>query len=392
MRKGSTRSDDYPLPKKIIRWKEFRWSTLRGMFENRMREELSREVEALPGFDEFHPAFLRVCDEDSLTSILVKSHQSIVLEGLRQASDSLLEQRVEMVKGGQGYMVHKRRSQKPFKPDWAGICSVSNDSTRPRNILPGETKISSSWKSSDIPSCLKGDGNVRPEQMHKLWPLRQILAYCLDFFARYGYIITDKELFVLRVRPVHETLPSGIDSVIALREAMEESALIEYASIPWDNERSDRGITMNLALWMLHILAANNGDLESTEYAPLAEERVKCATEKRSIPPLISSFEEIGPSSQEENDSIHYSNTSSFIDPGTPISSNRRENWTTGSLASTECSDSADIRPHRRPSGQGPLLMEPALSAASRARNTNRNTHDTQEGLEEHLYKRLRRR
>jgi hypothetical protein len=87
---------------------------------------------------------------------------------------------------------------------------------------------------------------------------------------RYGYLITDKELVVFRIGPADDRIPHS--SQKELRQAVAENSIVEWQSIPWENH-GDSKLTVNLALWVLHILAANNGLLD-WEYKELAEETI----------------------------------------------------------------------------------------------------------------------
>ena len=98
-----------------------------------------------------------------------------------------------MVKGGQA------ECRPGIRPDWAGVCRPrTSNAFKPENILPGDTKLSSKWKSSKIQtgSVTEAGGN----RNEWLWPLMQNFTYCLYCQVRYGYIITDQELVVIRLK------------------------------------------------------------------------------------------------------------------------------------------------------------------------------------------------
>ena len=102
-----------------------------------------------------------------------------------------------MVKGSRARISAATR----FFPDWAGTQKVPDDKTqegtsRPPNILTGDSKLAKKWSSNKII-----DGFVTSEKSDWLKPLRQIYTYCVKANARYGYIITDEEVVVVRVRP-----------------------------------------------------------------------------------------------------------------------------------------------------------------------------------------------
>ena len=142
-------------------------------------------------------------------------------------------------------------------------------------------------------------------------PMRQIFTYCVKLNARYGYIITDQELVVIRVCPIIEPSDSGEtnDSQESRREAgsskrgqemaksqaslpdldedhdfelpspvfrkVEANGRLEYKAIPWSNAasldpRRSNNLTINLALWWLHIMASVSSNIKE-QYTPLKE-------------------------------------------------------------------------------------------------------------------------
>jgi len=86
-----------------------------------------------------------------------------------------------------------------------------------------------------------------------------------------GYIITDKELVVLRIRPNENAEKMKGPRTYAPKEATESDGIPEYTSISWE---SGDQLSVNLALWWLHLLEASNGSIE-WGYPPLAEETLK---------------------------------------------------------------------------------------------------------------------
>ena len=267
-RRSSTRSTKWPNLKKITKWREFGWETLRGIFNNQLQLALNTQVSDLHDFSYIQPAFRRIHDENALESILIKSNQSIVLEALLKTPRNFLKQKVEMVRGGQAILIYDKSSRD--MPDWAGI----NERQGSNNILPGETKTSWTWQSTDIERTSLPNGDGDEGSMQSLWPLRQLLNYCICSFARYGYIITNKELVVVRVGSGEATgLSEGDTGYEAeVRERVFDNAIVDYLSIPWESTGMSSQLTINLALWILHILAANNGHLQSTPYASLVDE------------------------------------------------------------------------------------------------------------------------
>ena len=240
------------------------------MFERRLDQVLNAEYSDLRDFSDIQAPFLRIYNENTLEAVLIKSNQSIVLEALLKSSNQLPEQAIEMVRGGQAVMRYDNHNK--VLPDWAGIKGnrSPSDLQRPFNLLPGETKTSWSWGTAEIREKCKLDKNG---YVHSTvpWPLRQLLHYCVHSFARYGYIVTDKELFVARIGCT-EPLPFAESQDSECKANIADNAVIEYTSVPWDHTEGSDGLSINLALWILHIMAANGGDLKGEPYCNLGDE------------------------------------------------------------------------------------------------------------------------
>ncbi|OCK87269.1 uncharacterized protein K441DRAFT_671097 [Cenococcum geophilum 1.58] len=157
-------------------------------------------------------------------------------------------------------------------PHWAGIQTANNGSFDGpfawTNILPGDTKISLKWKSKEIKNAM-----VLPDAMRHQWilPIMQVYTYFVKANACYGYIITDKELVVLRIRPNENAEKMKGPRTYTPKEATESDDIPGYTSISWE---SGDQLLVNLALWWLHLLAASNSSIE-WDYPPLAEETLK---------------------------------------------------------------------------------------------------------------------
>ena len=267
--KSSTTNTKWPLIKEIKQLKDFSWETLREISHRQLQQTLNQPFPLLD-VPPVNAAQRRFSDERSLTLVLAMTNQSIVLEALSQTSDNLMSQNIQMVTGGQALLVFGHPKD---DPDWAGTNDEnarSNDQL-PQNILPGDTKMSWNWKSSELKDCHLRDekGYLRP--VGKLWPVRQLLYYCLVSYSRYGYIITDKELVVIRVGPTQNHEVSE-DDYLNCKNHVSRDAAVEYISIPRGNAGAAEELTVNLALWILHILAANNGRLGHRPYRSLEYE------------------------------------------------------------------------------------------------------------------------
>ena len=238
-------------------------------------------------------------------------NQPVVNEALSAAQKSLYKHQanktIHMAAGSRGYLHKSGR----YRPDWAGIQPTApqpdeaRESGKAWNILPGDTKVSKKWSSNKIVR-----GPVKAKLTSEwLRPLNQIYTYCVRANARYGYIITDKELVVLRVCPAPQANESDAtieyqvswpheskdlngdveklslsqeqdesnDSVLSsmIRKRLHDNGKLEYRAISWtkpitSNARRSNEMTVNLALWWLHIMAAVGSDIKE-HYPPLKE-------------------------------------------------------------------------------------------------------------------------
>lgn len=296
--KSTTRSNKWPNLKEISKWKEFNWETLRNLFNNQLQLALNTHISGLHDFSYIQSPFRRIYNENALESLLIKSNQSIVLEALLKTPQDFLNQKVEMVRGGQAILMFDKSGKD--MPDWAGL----NERQRPNNILPGETKTSWAWKSTDIEGSNFRDGANSQYPKGSLWPLRQLLYYCICSFTRYGYIITDKELVVVRVGSREGPGVSEDDEryEAAVMERVFDNPVVDYLSIPWECTGTSSRLTINLALWILHVLAANNGHLQSTPYASLDDETLIPPNKQRTLRREELSFDMHQPLSFEEQE------------------------------------------------------------------------------------------
>jgi hypothetical protein len=84
----------------------------------------------------------------------------------------------------------------------------------------------------------------------------------------------------------------------ALKSALATNGLMEYVSIPWEKPAPD-GLTMNLALWFVHVLAGNghavDWDYDDLEDATLTAETCPggSATESSEVGPAQEDMESL---------------------------------------------------------------------------------------------------
>ena len=301
-------------PGSIVKWEDFGYDSLQKIYGGALHRVLKKEYSCRDYSDIPQKPYCEIADENCLEMLLAMWNWRVVSEGLSKAQECLYEHQdsnvIYMAKGGRSRFLVAGK----FRPDWAGIRSnpedgISQEETfKPPNILPGDSKLGKKWSSNKIK-----DGPVTPEYLPNDWlkPLRQIYTYCVKANARYGYIITNEEVVVVRVRPIpqpskseeandsqesqqdsqssnneQETADSqgsfpefdeGHDFMLSspVFKEVENNGRLEYKAIPWSNaaspdpRRSDN-LTVNLALWWLHIMASVSSNIKE-QYAPLKE-------------------------------------------------------------------------------------------------------------------------
>jgi hypothetical protein len=161
-------------------------------------------------------------------------------------------------------------------PDWGGIYSyVAKQGERPANILLGDTMLSYKWNSWEIELGIMHKADEIPSW---LWLIMQVFTYCIIWNSRYGYIITDEEVVALRIRA-----PTSTQDSFDSGSVFEKYGTVEYACIDYDNtqmRRSGDRLTLNMALWWLHLLAAKDRSIKQI-YRPLEEECLPTPSKRR---------------------------------------------------------------------------------------------------------------
>ncbi|KKZ60064.1 hypothetical protein EMCG_05187 [[Emmonsia] crescens] len=262
-------------------WTEFNYDTLMLCYGELLQAPL------LDNFPKTSPPLTALqkefFDEDGLRHILSRTVMAKVTVALKRAWDYYFDGEsdpVEILPGRSATGGDANDCR--LYPDWAGVrrTVTQSNSDRYRNLVPGETKTSRKWKSSE-----RGAAN---------WidPWRQIQTYSgAQCRVRYGYIITDVELVTCRFRsetigtgisqdrsrriarppsqPTHDRRISGM-SQISDDGSGREFGVLEMQSIPWSAEGEGK-MTIGLGLFLLHMWAGAPGvsTVIGTDYSPL---------------------------------------------------------------------------------------------------------------------------
>lgn len=141
--------------------------------------------------------------------------------------------------------------------------------------LPKEYKPYPKFDSSKLGLLLDKDGKFleRARDKNRVLPIRQAFTYCIRRGCRYGCILTTDEAFIFRIQLTGQQPESSA-------ETPEDDEMINctlyYTSIPWSSSSSS-GLTFNLALWFIHVLAGNSYRLEYQPYNTLVNEPLEKA-------------------------------------------------------------------------------------------------------------------
>lgn len=279
-------------PGKIVEWKDFTHDTLQAIYGDILKVEILGKD--LPDFGRHLPFhLLQIQDEDSLEALLVRWNNAVVSYALSVTpcqidikSGGVPPNEIHMARGGHGW-IPNIPDQRSLRPDWAGITDrlIYRSEKTPRrkchvSILPGDSKLSSKWRSSRD-----------PEDPEFKKPFFQIFKYCELAEVRYGYLLTQEELVVVRVsrREGEENPDSDTPRRMSVRQHFDKiskgqgpvqfrkdkeagvTRVLEYKSIPWEAGSTGDTLTINLALWWLHMLAAKERSIEAA-YRDLCEE------------------------------------------------------------------------------------------------------------------------
>jgi len=127
--------------------------------------------------------------------------------------------------------------------------------------IVGDSKLNYKWKSKWL--AMTKLSNL--ESMERIWPLRQLATYCHRHHTRYGFIVTEEEVVVLRVADKDKS-------------AKERHFVVEYKAVPWTEEGENK-LTGCLAIWFLACLGFHENErsiLQPGAYQPLSRWKKGC--------------------------------------------------------------------------------------------------------------------
>ncbi|KAH6645472.1 hypothetical protein BKA67DRAFT_664546 [Truncatella angustata] len=309
-------------PHKVQPWTDVTWENLIGSFG----EVLQRETYDLriKDRDDIHPEKLNIYTESSVTSLGEDWNEKLVqnaLDGTREAlmatqlNERLAKGVVHFKKNnGQGHIPDEKGILQ--QPDWCVYQKGKEDYDKRRfaNLVPGDSKPASKWKSDWI------DCEDATLKRHAKLVMQQVTKYMYLGNTRYGFVISEEELVPLRLSTFHsdsETVDERIGDNLARQivnathgnfeedEEAEEAddqgdeeyrsqreislepfqkladflqdannkthLLVEYCRVPWAVHGTG-ALTVNLTLWWLPILAILDSSVrEAGTYNPLSD-------------------------------------------------------------------------------------------------------------------------
>jgi hypothetical protein len=254
---NTTAVESAVAPVTWVPWVDFNYDNLSNIFAGQLRGRYrgpSRDdADALP-------LDLTICNEQTLQAALLRFLMPTVncsLHGLD---------------GGCHYGPGSRCPDE-VEPDW--LC-IAHD--KYINYVPGDTKLSAKFFPDMINSAVESD--------RREWAkvLAQVTHYMANFSSRYGFIITNAHLVVLRISRLRTNAgfaaarPHRSDAFYVADYAADADSSFanttasyvddnpvnwemeppEYVVIPWGEHRPGK-LTIKLALWCLAMMAANGG-------------------------------------------------------------------------------------------------------------------------------------
>lgn len=155
-------------------WTEFNYKTLSHIFRTELAMEYEGEREPRPLDDD-----LQICSEDTLDVLLHRFPIPTINYALASQQGSC-------------YFGRGSRCGEEIKPDWSVTSPNCLSEGSYINVLPGDTKLDSKW----WPQMIHGL-TTQVDEWKKV--MAQIIGYMVLLGSRYGFIIMDANLVVLRI-------------------------------------------------------------------------------------------------------------------------------------------------------------------------------------------------
>ncbi|KND88548.1 hypothetical protein TOPH_06899 [Tolypocladium ophioglossoides CBS 100239] len=268
-------------------WVDFTYENLLSIY----RQPLTANWRDPPSIDMASAFDRQIRDENSMDYFLAKYMWPLVNGALTQAS-SILEWGNEVFYLGPGSWCHGTGP-----PDWGLVSNYRAEQGKFWNLLPGDTKLSAKWR----PDMSQSQNDS--ERYQWTLPVSQVSTYAAESACRYGFIVTDQTLVVLRFtkesigeglastrpsRVTHQRFASGDTDISSVLESMSldsfgaqsyadddlanaanaEFLPPEYAVISRTAHGRGR-LTIKLSIFCLCLMAAGGNGSVDYDYPPL---------------------------------------------------------------------------------------------------------------------------
>lgn len=324
--KSQSSHSTWKTPKYLREWTDFNFPTLQSIYNKRLFQEVNSTSEILTSLPCIRPSDREVCDEPSTIVVISKWNHTIVQAALDSLpnefnaciwKDGTRRAAAQVASASTSSGIAKSGRTNPTKVNphrqdssaYLPCRSHEGKCTRPKTErLPKDYKTGSKWTLQ----TMMDKGAVDPSSGQLLTgygygdvikPIRQIFNYCVENSCRYGCIISTKEVLVCRIsvdtkgpgkRRLHRCLAqvcglveltdvvSKLRDKVSIQTLLRTHGIVECASIPWERHRKDNDeewlrdpqLTVNLALWFVHVLAGNDYKLDK-DYRPLNQEEIR---------------------------------------------------------------------------------------------------------------------
>ncbi|ETS85072.1 hypothetical protein PFICI_03097 [Pestalotiopsis fici W106-1] len=283
---SSTRTGTNYGPDRCVKWEDFTWENLRATLGNVLRQPMPEP--RIADASEVPPEKRDIFREDSVTQLAVAWNEPVLRHAFggthaalcrKKPANSFRQGKIHFAANtGRGNTKnHKGEEQ---EPDWCVYQEVPGFYPFYPNIVPGDSKSSKKWKSEWVNSKKP---MLRKRAQHVM---TQITKYMWESRTRYGFIISEEELVLVRLSVFvrEQVAGAGVENLnrsfenfddeqrvgssdddadqisnppsnASFAESSRKTGLqVEYTVVPWKASGTDI-LTMNLALWWLPVLA-----------------------------------------------------------------------------------------------------------------------------------------
>lgn len=315
----STKTQTNYGPDDCIIWEDITWDNLETTFESILKQPMRKP--AVCDAHDVPPEKTEIFEEDSVTQLVVAWNEPVLRHAFEGTHNAMCEAsphrafrhgRIHFEKNsGRGHL--KSPNGRKQMPDWCVYQRVEGLGPYYPNIVPGDTKPASKWKSEWVES---GDPTLKKKAR---CVMVQITKYMWEAKTRYGFILSEEELVPVRLSVFprkkisaqtgskgirnkshvemtgsffeeeeegegeddddgDETSNDDTDrasnpaSAASFADDTRKTGLqVEYCRIPWAAS-GRRVLTVNLALWWLPVLAVQENTIkQSGTYTSLGE-------------------------------------------------------------------------------------------------------------------------